>query len=210
LAFEVSQASKAQREALEVEAQEDSQAPRGMWGPQGQRGPQGLQDPQGLRENQGLLGRQGPRASGGPWGLKVNQGSRGPLESQGPQAHQEARAATKGPSPGHCYTGWQEGPQGRASPPASHTYRQLWSFDPKGASPWACPCTSGLPSPDCTIESSPSHTRAHTHVHAHNVSLPPSGANQASLAGQEERAGGDAPSPVTEPAREVATLGGRS
>lgn len=66
LAFEVSQASKAQREALEVEAQEDSQAPRGMWDPQGQRGPQGLQGPPGLRENQGLLGRQGRQASGGP------------------------------------------------------------------------------------------------------------------------------------------------
>lgn len=123
LAFEVSQASKAQREALEMEAQEDSQAPRGMWGPQGQRDPQGLQDPPGLRENQGLLGRQDRRASGGPWGLRVNQGSRGPQDSRGPQAHQEARASTKSPSPRHCYAEWQEGPQGRASSPESHTYR---------------------------------------------------------------------------------------
>ena len=141
LAFEVSQASKAQRAALEVEAQEDSQAPRGTWGPQGQRVPQGLQGPQGLRENQGLLGRRDHRASGGPWGLRVNQGSRDPLDSQGLQAHQEARAATKGPSPRHCYTEQREGPWGRTSPPESHPYRRLWSFDPKGAFPPACPCT---------------------------------------------------------------------
>lgn len=68
LAFEVSQVSRDQRAALEVEAQEDSQALKETWGPQGQRGPQGLQGPQGLRENQGLLGRQGHRASGGLWG----------------------------------------------------------------------------------------------------------------------------------------------
>lgn len=116
LAFGVSQASKAQRAVLELEAQEDSQARKGTWGPQGQRGPQGLQGPQGLRESQGLLARQGHRASGDPWGLRVNQGSRGPLASQGPQAHQEARAATKGPRPRHCCTKCREGPQGMASP----------------------------------------------------------------------------------------------
>lgn len=116
LAFGVSQASKAQRAALEPEAQEDSQAQKGTWGPQGQRDPQGLQGPQGLRESQGLLGRQGHQASGGPWGLRVNQASRGPLVSQGPQAHQEARAATKGPSPRHCCTECREGSRGSVSP----------------------------------------------------------------------------------------------
>lgn len=104
LACGVSQASKARRAALELEAQEDSQAPKGMWGPQGLRGPQDLQDPQGLRENRGLLGRQVHRASGGLWDLRVNQGSRVPLAFLGPQAHQAARFAT------------EEGPQSQTLP----------------------------------------------------------------------------------------------
>lgn len=104
LAFAVSQASKARRAVLESKAREDSPAPKGMWGPQGQRGPQGLQGPRGLRENRGLLGRRVHRASGGRWGLRVNQGFRVPLVFLGPQAHQEARSAT------------EEGPQSQTLP----------------------------------------------------------------------------------------------
>lgn len=95
LACEASQASKVRRAVLELEAQEDSQAPKGMWGPQGQRGPQGLQDQRGLRENRGLRGRRVHQASGDPWDLRVNQGSRVPLAFLGPQAHQEVRFTTE-------------------------------------------------------------------------------------------------------------------
>lgn len=105
VAHEASPASKAQRAALAVEGQGDSRVPKGMWDPQDQKGLQGLQGPQGLRENQELQGRQGLQASGGLWGLRVNQGSRVPLAFLGPQAHQEVRAATeKGPRPRHHHT----------------------------------------------------------------------------------------------------------
>ena len=104
LACEVSQASKARRAVLELEAREDSQAPKGMWDPQGQRGPQGLRGQRGLKENQGLLGRQVHQASGGPWDLRVSQGSRVPLAFLGPPAHREARSAT------------EEGPQSQTLP----------------------------------------------------------------------------------------------
>lgn len=136
LACEVSQASKAQRAALELEAREDSQVPKGTWGPQGQRGPQGLQGQRGLRENLGLLGRQGHQASGGPRGLRVNQASRVPLVSRGPQAHREARAATEEcPCPRLYHRECREGGSGQSEPPESHTYRQLWYFDLEGPSP---------------------------------------------------------------------------
>lgn len=113
LVLEVFQASKAQKAALGLEGQGDSQAPKGMWGPQGQRDPQGLRGPQGLKESQGSQGRQGHQASGGPRDPRVSRGSRVPLAFLGPQAHQEARAPTeevcspdiatsKGNSSGQC------------------------------------------------------------------------------------------------------------
>lgn len=102
---EASLASKAQREALAVEGQGDSRAPKVMWGPQDQRGLQGLQGLPGLRENQGLQGRQGHQASGGLWGRRVNQGSRVLPAYLVLQAHQEVRAATeKGPWPRHHHS----------------------------------------------------------------------------------------------------------
>lgn len=89
---------------MELEAREDSQAPKAMWGLPGQRVPQGLQGPQGLRENQESLGSRVRQVNGGPWGLRVNQGFRVPLASPVPRAHQEARAITEeGPGPRHCY-----------------------------------------------------------------------------------------------------------
>lgn len=140
LAFEVSQASKAQRAALEVEAQEDSQAPRGTWGPQGQRVPQGLQGPQGLRENQGLLGRRDHRASGGPWGLRVNQGSRDPLDSQGLQAHQEARALSRrAPVPDTATQNSGKGLGAEQAPQKATPTDGCGPLIPKGLSPRPAP-----------------------------------------------------------------------
>ena len=95
LAPEAFQASKAQREALALEDQGGSQAPKGMWDPQGQKGPQGLQDLQGLRESQEFQERQGHQASKGPQGLRVNQASRVPLDYLGLQVHQGTRAPTE-------------------------------------------------------------------------------------------------------------------
>ncbi|XP_070232092.1 scavenger receptor class A member 3 isoform X2 [Bos mutus] len=145
LAPGVSQASKGQRAASELWAQEDSRAPRGMWGPQGQRAPRGLQGQRGLRENQGSLGRQGPRASGGPWGRRVSQGSRVPLASLGPRAHQEARAATEEKSsPGNCHTKGREWALSQGGPYKA-TPTDVWSFDPKGGSPRPVPAPLGSP-----------------------------------------------------------------
>lgn len=92
---EAFQGSKAKRVALALEGQGGSQAPKGMWAPQGQKDPQDLQDLQGLRESQGFQERQGPPVSGGPWGLRVNQVSRVPLDYLGLQVHQATKAPTE-------------------------------------------------------------------------------------------------------------------
>ena len=141
-----SQASKGQRAASELGAQKDSQAPRETWGLQGQRAPQGLQGQRGLRENQGSLGRQGPRASGGPWGRRASQGSRVPLASLGPRAHQEARAATEKSSPGNCHAKGREWALAQGGPYKA-TPTDVWSFDPfpKGGSPRPVPAPPGSP-----------------------------------------------------------------
>lgn len=146
LACEVSRDSKAQRAALEVEAREDSQAPKEMWGPQGQRGPQGPQDPQGLRENRESLERRVHKVSGGPWGLRVNPGSRVPLACPGPQAHQEARAATEqGPSPRHCHTECREGDSGQSEPTESKPTDSCGPLILKSVAPRPAPAPLGSP-----------------------------------------------------------------
>ena len=190
----VSQASKGQRAASELGVQEDSRAPRGTWGPQGQRAPRGLQGQRGLRENQGSPGRQGPQASGGPWGRRASQGSRVPLASPGPQAHQEARAATEEKSsPGNCHAKGREWALAQRGPYKA-TPTDMWSFDPKGGSPR--PVRAPLGSPVVTYHRKQPLTHTHTHTHTHRcMSLLARAADWVSLAGWEERLR-EAPSPV--------------